>query len=506
MKRKNNACTLAVRTLAIFVLVAFAPRPAPAAPIPVVEMRTPASPLITFRIQFRTGSADDPAGKAGLARLTASMMTDGATTTHSYREVSDILYPMAASVRARVDREVTTFVGTVHRDHLEKYYSLLVEMMTGPAMDPADFDRVRSNQLNYITKTLRTNDDEEFGKQALQSMLYAGQPYGHPVAGLESDLKAITLDDVRNFYSAQFTRNNVTIALAGGYPPSLPARVRANLAHLSNAHPEPMTIPEPKPVRRMPVLVVEKPGRATAISMGFPIDITRADPDFYPLLVANSYFGEHRTFNGRLMIRMRQVRGLNYGDYSYIENFIQNGGSTFPVSNIPRHQQFFSIWIRPVAPQNSQFAIRLALFELEKLVRDGISPHDFENTRQFLINYSRLWAQNQSQRLGYKLDARFYGTDNILDVLPARLKALSVNDVNRAIKRHLNYRNICIAIITSNADKLMQDLIANTPSPITYDNNVMPASVLDEDQQVAVYRLQINRSRARVVPAADMFR
>jgi zinc protease len=73
----------------------------------------------------------------------------------------------------------------------------------------------------------------------------------------------------------------------------------------------------------------------------------RADEDFYPLMVANSYFGEHRTFNGVLMNELRGLRGLNYGTYSYIENFIQDGGSTLMLPNVPRRQQYFSVWIRP---------------------------------------------------------------------------------------------------------------------------------------------------------------
>ncbi len=78
------------------------------------------------------------------------------------------------------------------------------------------------------------------------------------------------------------------------------------------------------------VTIVEKPADATAISMGFPIDVTRRDDDFYALAVANSYLGEHRTFNGKLMQDLRGKRGLNYGDYSYIEDFIQEGDEHVP--------------------------------------------------------------------------------------------------------------------------------------------------------------------------------
>ena len=134
--------------------------------------------------------------------------------------------------------------------------------------------------------------------------------------------------------------------------------------------------------------------------------MTRKDPDFYPLTVARSYLGEHRTFNGVLMNQLREVRGLNYGDYAYIENFIQDGWTTFPLPNIARRQQHFEIWLRPVPPHNGLFALRAALYETDKLIRDGIPQAGFEATKTFLMNYSNLWAQDVSRRLGYAIDAR----------------------------------------------------------------------------------------------------
>src|SRR4029078_7498469 len=105
-----------------------------------------------------------------------------------------------------------------------------------------------------------------------------------------------------------------------------------------------------------------------------PFNVTRKDPDFYPLTVARSYLGEHRTFNGVLMIPLRETRGLHYGTSAYVENFTQDGGSTSPLANIARRQQHFEIWLRPVAPQNSLFALRAALYETDQLICGG-NPH-----------------------------------------------------------------------------------------------------------------------------------
>src|SRR5690349_1931603 len=72
------------------------------------------SPLVTFRIMFRTGAAYEPAGKAGIATLTASMISDGGTKSRTYKQIVDAMYPMATNVWSQVDKEMVTFGGTTH--------------------------------------------------------------------------------------------------------------------------------------------------------------------------------------------------------------------------------------------------------------------------------------------------------------------------------------------------------------------------------------------------------
>ena len=85
-----------------------------------------------------------------------------------------------------------------------------------------------------------------------------------------------------------------------------------------------------------------------------------------------SYFGQHRSSNSYLYSRLREARGLNYGDYAYIEYFPRGMFQFAPDANLGRQLQIFQIWIRPVEPQNGLFTLRAALFEYDKLVRDGM--------------------------------------------------------------------------------------------------------------------------------------
>lgn len=477
---------------------------APPAGPKLVELASPASPLIAFRIMVHGGSINDPKGKEGLNALTALMIGEGGTKDMTYKQIVDVLYPWAASINAHFDKEVTVFIANIHRDNLKPFYKILSNLLLNPRFDESDFKRNKDLLLNDLQNSLRGNDDEELGKQALESMLYVNHPYGHTPGGTVEGLKAITLDDVNAYYKKIYTRDNITIGIAGGFAPEFASAMKADFAKLPVGKVPPVALPKPQPIKDLEIELVQKENRATAISFGCPIEVNRSHKDFYALLVAGSYLGEHRTQNGVLFNYLRGLRGLNYGDYAYVENFIQDGGSTFPVPNIPRRQQYFSVWIRPVEPQNGHFSLRGALYQVQKLVKEGLTKEQFEQQRDFLLNYSKLWNQTLSRRLGTVLDSNFYGIPYYPDRIQAELKALTVADVNRAIKKYLNDKNLDVAIVVKDAEALKAALAENKPSPIKYAAKVSE-SVLKDDQILINLKLNVNLEKLRIVPASELF-
>ncbi len=464
------------------------------------------SPFVSIRLLFTTGSADDPAGREGLAALTGALLAEGGTRALSYEQLLAELYPMAAGIGVHVDRDVTVVHGTVHRDHLDRYYELFRQVVLEPRCDTKEFERLKDDQRNALVSGLRAIDDEEFGMESLASLLHPGHPYGRPVEGTVRGIEALRPEDVAAFHATRFTRDALILGLAGCVSSGFVERVAGDLLKLKERGPARVEVPVPARPSGFDALVVTKPARAWAISLGHPLAVTRADPDFFPLFLANSYFGEHRTFNGLLMTKMRTDRGLNYGDYSYVENFVQDGVSTFALANVPRRRQAFTIWIRPVAGEHAHFAIRLAVRELRRLVREGLTAEAFEETRAFLLNYSKLWTQTPSRRLGFAMDGAFYGGKSLVDELADRLPGMTVDDVNRAIRRHLQPEKLSLAVIAdpAGAEAFVDALASNSPSPITYATETKP-EVLSEDRAIAIEAIPIERSRCRIVPAAVMF-
>jgi len=274
------------------------------------------------------------------------------------------------------------------------------------------------------------------------------------------------------------------------------------------------------------VQIIAKEGAfGSAIFTGAPLAITRSDDEFAALMIANSWMGEHRKAYSRLYQKIRQTRSMNYGDYSYIEWYRAGGSNQLPPSGVPRESNYWSIWIRPVQiatqlkaqyPEladihigHAHFALRMAFYEFDQLIKNGMDKADFEATKMFLRSYTKLYAQSPAQQLGWLMDARFYGRTDYLAELDSLLENTTLDEVNAAIRKYWQTENLFVVIVTdvSEAQPLADSLINNTASPMSYSNLVksgLAAEVLAEDDVVAVYPLNIKK--VTIVQSADTFK
>lgn len=463
------------------------------------------SPLVTLRIVFTTGAASDPATEPGVANLTAEMLGRGGTKDLTYKQIVDAMYPMATSVSVYADKEMTTFVGETHRDNLDKFYGMMRDMILHPGWRGDDFTRVRDENLNGLRVSLRGNNDEELGKEVLYNAIYQGRPYGHEDMGTGTWLEKATIAELQSFYKQHYTQANLIIGMAGGYPPEFEARVKRDFSALPAGPADRFDeLPAPVTITRNHVTLVEKDTRSVAWSLGYALDVKRGDPDYPALLLMSSWLGQHRESGGHLFNRMREVRGLNYGDYSYIEYF-PNGMFRFdPAPNIARHQQIFQIWIRPVEPPNAVFALRLAIYELDKLVKNGIPEAEFEKSRSFLSKYINILTKTKSAELGYAIDSAYYGIPNYNEYVKEALAKLTAADVNAAIRRHMRADRLEIVGIAKGADAMRAALTSGEASPMHY-NSPKAQEVLDEDKTVERWPLGVGKEDVTIVPVEKVF-
>ncbi|GLH75062.1 hypothetical protein GETHLI_35650 [Geothrix limicola] len=483
--------------------------------LPLLEEANAASPLINVRASFRVGSIHDPKGKEGLAQLAASMITEAATQLRSLPELTKAYGATGGRLAAQVDKERTTFTLNVPKLKAAEALELMLEQILQAGFKAEDFSRLKTQQLNALKVGLKGNNDEELGKVALEARMYVG-PYATPVLGTEGGLAAITLEDVQAFARAFYTRKRVFLGLGGGFEAAHKAALLRGLGRLPDTDAPKVMVNEAEHQDRSHLQIVVKDTRATAISFGLPLRerndkgelldarVNRAHPDFPALWIATSHLGQHRNSTGVLYQRLREVRGLNYGDYAYLEAF-PNGMFQFqPSPGVARTYNHWQVWIRPVPPAAGAFAIKGALFEMDKLIKQGLSEAEFQAARTFLVRFMDHLTDTGAKRLGHDMDDAAFGLGPYADTMKARLLKVSREDVNRVIRKYLRTSALDLVVVTKDAEAFKRDLLAEA-SPVPVYTAPKP-ELAAEDEAIRRLKLDLDPKDITVTPVEELFK
>jgi zinc protease len=408
---------------------------------------------------------------------------------------------MAAQLEVLTDKEFTTFSGRVHKDFLPRFLKLFTDTLLEPRYEPSEFERLRTDALNTVRNRLRTENDEKLGQVALEELLYRGHPYAHFVGGTVKGLESLTLEEAKAHARRVFTQDRLVIGLSGPVDDALKKSLTSRLSALPATGAPRVALPTVTSVPGRAV-VLQKPTSSTAISMGYVTPLRRGHPDFFPVAFALSYLGEHRQSHGVLFQELREKRGLNYGNYAYAEHFMEQPGTTYTRPNIARTQQAITLWVRPVVPTNAVFATHGAVYYLNRLVQQGIPREQFEQTRGFLLSYTRLWEQTDQRRLGYAIDSLFYGTPDFLEQYRKELAEMTPESVQEAVRRHLRPEALSFAFVTQDAPALVSALKAPAPAPITYASPKPPA-LIAEDKAILLHPLPLRLDAIELGSASD---
>jgi zinc protease len=507
---------------------------AAAAELPqVVTLDSPAA-LLQVDVMVRAGSASDPEGMEGLAGLTAETLIEGSfgdpNKPITKDDLAEITRPWGSGAYPSVDvaKETTTFSMTVPKEVLDTYLArVLKPMFTQPLFAAAELDRLRGETLEQL-RSSRLEQIELVGLVTLDNVIHARTSYAHPDIGTEKGLEKVTQDAVRSFYATYYTPENVVIGLSSS-DPAIVEKVRAALAGVGQLEAPTLNrqrAEAPAPVRGRTVTILALPNAiSTGLHAGFPLSVTRADKDYWPLYIANIWFGTHRDGFSHLYEVIREQRGYNYGDYSYIEDFEGRPFHLFPPTNTPRRYQYFSIWIRPVQSDYALHIMKALTWELENFVHTGLTEEQCGLAKnKAKVLYLSL-AETSDRLLGYRLDDKFYGMEpGYLEGYLDNVERTTCPEINAAIRKYLQADNLQYVIVTDDevAPKLAEEIAGGGPAwgkkPADYQIDVKEEGgqkvyevaepkleLLRRDAAWAYYWLDIPRENIHIVPVEKMF-
>jgi zinc protease len=268
------------------------------------------------------GAAADPAGKRGLASFTADLLDEGAggMTAIAVAEETDRL---GASISFHVDTDETLVVANTLGRTLDATIDLMTKIVTQPAFDPKDFDRVRGDRSTDLD--LRRDHPTEVASIVLTGRLYGfDSAYGHPTTGVRETFKGLSLADVQRFYKERWNPAVMTLVVAGDVDVAkLQAKLDAGLGAWKPTTVKPFVKVDatPQPIGKR-LAIVDRETTQSDVRIGL-VGPGRHDKRYYQFEVLRTALGDG--FTSRLTQKLREEMGITYNIGASISWNLQPG-------------------------------------------------------------------------------------------------------------------------------------------------------------------------------------
>lgn len=268
-------------------------------------------PLVDVALVIRTGTEADPAGKSGLATLTAGMLDEGAGNRDALAIADQIGY-LAVDLNASASWDRSTVSLHTTKLTLDSALALMADVVLRPTFADKEFGRVRNERL---TSLLQEQDrGPAIADRVFASIVFGDDnPYGHSPAGSRETVENIARADLATFWKTWYVPNNATLIIAGDLT-AAEAEQRVEAVFGAWATGDLPALPASKPAppsAASTIYVVDKPNAPqTSFRLG-TVGVARNTPDYYPLQVMNTALGG--AFTSRLNQNLRESKGYTYG-------------------------------------------------------------------------------------------------------------------------------------------------------------------------------------------------
>jgi zinc protease len=347
-------------------------------------------PMVSLAIAFDAGSRRDPAGKEGLAELTAASLEQG-TKQLSAADFNQKVDFMGSSIGVGADRDYVYASMTSLKKYEGETLHLLAQSLENAGLRDSDIVRKRGDQVAAIQAS-----EEEPGYTAMVAFarqLFGNGPYGHPTEGFAGTVAKLTPEDVRNFYHHYYRTGGAVIAVAGDVDRNtIKSMIEAELSGLAGTVPEQSVPAAPSIAPGIHADLINRNVTQANLILGSG-GIARSNPDYYKIQVMNYILGGGG-FSSRLMKVVRSKAGLAYSI-----------DSSFSAGKFPGG---FAVVLQ-TKNQSAQEALRLIVAQLREIQNQPVSDGELASAKKYMIGSFPLRLDRQSQIVSFMLQIELYG-------------------------------------------------------------------------------------------------
>ncbi len=386
-------------------------------------------PIVQVVIGIKAGSIFEPEEKAGLANLTASLLTEG-TKNRTARQLSEEIEFVGGAVGASADNDYITVSLSVLKKDLNLGFELLSDIILNPLFPENELNKKRER----IKGSLKAQeDDPEFvASREFRKAVFVTHPYGRLIQGTPETLDMINRNDIVNFHSSFYVPNNAIMSVVGDITPEEVKNLlkqyfsewHAKESKISPAH-------FSAEIREKKIILIDKDLTQANIILGH-LGISRDNPDYYAISVMNYILGAGG-FESRLMQNVREEKGLAYNIYSFFDANKYSG--TFQVGVQTKNE-------------TANAAIDEILKEIKEIRTTPVSDAELSDAKSFLTGSFPLRLETGARIANFLIAVEYYGlgTDYI-DKYPSYINSVTREDVLRVAKKYLDPEDFILVIV-----------------------------------------------------------
>jgi zinc protease len=286
----------------------------------IYVVEKPEIPKVSVTLATRAGSVADPAGKNGVAGMTARLMRRG-TKSRGAIQVDETSGDLGTSISSGASRENATVGAQVLKRNLGPTMDLMADVVLNPTFSAEEFDREKKQTLDGLTQAA-SNPNAVANRVAQMIAFGPDHPYGR--ASLPGTVQAITRDDLIKFHQTYWKPGSSALVFVGDVTLAEATNLaRQYFGGWSGGKAPEVSIPAAQPMPSGKVYLVDRPGAAQTVIDHVLKAPQRNSPDYYALSLTNAVYGGG--FGTRLNLNLREDKGYSYGVFAFPSQYSKGG-------------------------------------------------------------------------------------------------------------------------------------------------------------------------------------
>jgi zinc protease len=388
-------------------------------------------PIVMVTLLVKASPLNEPKNKAGLANLTAELLTEG-TKNRSSNDISEEIEFIGASLNVSVVNDYTTVTLSVLKKDINKGFEIFSDILLNPVFPEKEIERKKElvkGSLKHLEE-----DPAFIAERAFKKEIFGKHPYGRLIEGSIDTIDTIRKEDLKMFYSAYFLPNNSILSVVGDLTEEeLNSLIKTYLKDWKKADLPSIVTQGFNSIKVKKTVPIEKDLTQANIILGH-LGISRDNPDYYAISVMNYILGGGG-FSSRLMQKIRDEMGLAYDVNSFFTTSKEKG--------------LFQIEVQ-TKNESTNSVVSEILTQMKRIRHEPVSDEELSDAKSYLTGSFLRRLDTNRKIADFLAYIEFYNLGLDYDEkYPTYINSITRENILSVAQKYLDPENYVLVIVAN---------------------------------------------------------